>query len=295
MSGIPSAGDSPSAVSVVIAAHNEEAVIGATLAALLAQSAAQPMEIIVSANGCSDGTATVARRAGVTVIDRPEPGKTGALNAAEQVATGFPRVYLDADIVVPAGGVTALTNLLARGDILAAVPGRKVNTAGRPWPVRAYFAINERLPVFQHSLFGRGMIALSEAGRDRFGAFPEVIADDLFLDGQFSEAEKAQADDVEVIIEAPHTTRDLLRRLVRVRRGSAQLRAMNADGRINVPIRPSDRWSWFRDVVLREPVLAPAAVPYVAITVAAGVLARRPAKAGQHWGRDESTRTRSTP
>ena len=37
------------------------------------------------------------------------------------------------------------------------------------------------------------MIALSEEGRARFDAFPTLIADDLFLDSQFSAAEKAEA------------------------------------------------------------------------------------------------------
>lgn len=277
--------------SVVIAAHNEEYVIDATLAALLAQADEQPMEIVVSANGCTDATASVAGRPGVTVIDRAEPGKAGALNAADQIATGFPRIYLDADIVVPDGGIAAIVDLLDSDEqILAVAPRRKMNTVKRPWPVRGYFAINERLPVFRNSLFGRGMIAVSERGRARFDAFPTLIADDLFLDGQFDDSEKRQAGMVEVVVEAPYSTSDLVRRLVRVRRGAAQIRGLAATGEIAARIRPVDRWAWLRDVVWREPRLLGAAVPYLAITVLAAVLARRPAKAGQEWGRDESTR-----
>jgi hypothetical protein len=65
-------------------------------------------------------------------------------------------------------------------------------------------------------------------------------------------------------------TSDLLARLVRVRRGNAQLRAAAASGEVAITVRPSDRWAWLRDVVVQNPWLAPAAVPYVVITAIAG-------------------------
>lgn len=281
-------------VTVVIAAHDEEAVIGRCLDALLRQTDAGTLDVIVSANGCTDATAEVARARGVTVVDRPEPGKAGALNAAEDEATGHPRIYLDADIVVPEGGVAAVVGRLG-GSILAAVPRRRVVTTGRPLAVKGYFAINERLPVFTRGLFGRGMIALSEEGRARFDRFPGLIADDLFLDSLFTDDEKAEAPGVDVFVEAPRTTRALVRRLVRVRRGNAEMRAAAADGDIEVSVRGSDRWSWLRDVVLREPRLVFAAIPYLVITVTAAVLSRRAPKQGGGWGKDESTRTSPRP
>ncbi|MEO7005447.1 MAG: glycosyltransferase family 2 protein [Terrimesophilobacter sp.] len=277
--------------SVVIAAHNEENVIGRCLSALLVQQISAPLEVVVSANGCTDRTVAVATRPGVTVIDSPELGKAAALNAGDEVATEFPRVYLDADIVVPPGGLTAVVERFAKTPHpLAVVPRRRVNTAGRPWPVRAYLSINELLPAFRGGLFGRGMIALSEQGRKRFGAFPTMIADDLFIDSQFSDAEKAEASDVEVIVEAPFTTRGLIRRLVRVRRGNAELRAAATAGLVEVRVRTADRWAWLRDVVRLNPRLIPAVVPYVSITLIAGFLARRRVKTAPGWGRDESTR-----
>ncbi|TFD79426.1 glycosyltransferase family 2 protein [Cryobacterium fucosi] len=277
--------------SIVIAAHNEENVIGRNLDALLDQQTSDPIEVVVSANGCTDRTVFIATRPGIIVIDRPERGKAAAVNAGDRVATGFPRIYLDADILVPPGGIAALIERFAESPhALAVVPRRRLDTAGRPWPVRAYFSINERLPAFRNGLFGRGMIALSEQGRARFDAFPAMIADDLFLDSQFSEAEKAEVSSVEVVVAAPFTTRDLVRRLVRVRRGNAEMRTAAAEGRINGRVRSADRWGWLRDVVLSDPRLLPAAVPYVSITLIAGFLAGRPVRVGEGWGRDESTR-----
>ncbi|TDW29935.1 glycosyltransferase family 2 protein [Cryobacterium psychrophilum] len=277
--------------SIVIAAHNEENVIGHSLDALLAQETHDAIEVVVSANGCTDRTVAMATRAGVIVIDRPEPGKAAALNVGDRAATGFPRIYLDADILVPPGGLAALVRCFAETPhVLAVVPRRRLDTMGRPWTVRAYFSINERLPAFRTGLFGRGLIALSEEGRARFDAFPSMIADDLFLDSQFTVAEKREVRLVEVVVGAPFTTRDLVRRLVRVRRGNAEMRAAAAEGTIDVTVRAADRWAWLHDVVLPNPRLLPAAVPYVLISLIAGLLARRRVSSGEGWGRDDSTR-----
>lgn len=271
-------------VSVVIAAHNEAAVIGRCLDALLGDPA-WPLDLTVVANGCRDDTAAIARdRPGVRVVELAEASKPAALNAGDAVAVGFPRVYLDADIVVSA---TDLHRLAAAIDsdpgILAVVPRRRLVLTGRPLLVRAYFAVNARLPVFAAALFGRGAIALSAAGRARFDRFPDVIADDLFLDSQFSEAEKREMPEVSAAVATPLRTRDLVRRLVRVRAGNAALRASSTG------VRPASRLAWLRQVVVRRPWLAPAAACYVGLTVTAALLARRRSRAGQ-WGRDESSR-----
>lgn len=283
-------------LSIVIAAHNEENVIGRSLDALLAQQVVDSFRVVVSANGCTDQTVLRATRPTVTVIDRPEPGKAEALNAGDRAVTGFPRIYLDADIIVPPGGLAAMMSYFDENPhVLAAVPRRRLDVRGRPWPVRAYFSISERLPAFRTGLFGRGMIALSEEGRSRFGTFPAMIADDLFVDSQFSNAEKAEIGIVEVVVAAPFTTWDLVRRLVRVRRGNAEMRKAAAAGTVEVKVRDADRWAWLRDVVLVDPRLLPAAVPYVVITVFAGLLARRTVPQGAGWGRDETTRGTALP
>ena len=278
-------------VSVVIAAHNEEAVIGECLDALLRQRSDGLFEVVVSANGCTDRTAEVAAARGVRVVERSQPGKVGALNAGEAVVTSFPRIFLDADIVLPDGAIARIVDVVQSSRALAAVPRRRIDTRERPWGVRAYFAINERLPVFDRGLFGRGMITLSEQGRGRFAGFPELIADDLFLDSLFTDAEKTQVSEVEVVVQAPFGVRDLVRRLVRVRRGNAQLQSAAVRAELDVDVRPSDPWAWLRDVVLRDVRLIPAAVPYVFITLCARVLSRREGPTA--WGRDASTRTAS--
>lgn len=276
-------------VSVIIAAHNEAYVLGATLDALIPEAA--DAQIIVAANGCTDDTAHIARsRPGVNVVELPQGGKAGALNAAEATATSFPRVLLDADIIAPPGTLGALVEALQEPGVLAAVPGRNFVTTGRPWPVRAWSTIHTRLPVFREGLFGRGMIALSQEGRARFDKFPLMVADDLFIDSLFDATEKAHLDRHAVRVEAPWSTRELLNRLIRVRRGSAAMRAAARAGDVEAVVRPADRWSFLRDVVVPEPRLAPAGLVYAAITVLAALLARRGPVTNTAWGRGTQAR-----
>jgi glycosyltransferase involved in cell wall biosynthesis len=276
----------------VVAAFNEEAVIGRHLDLLLRGTGAGELDVVVAANGCVDATVEVAQTRGVRVLDLPAAGKAGALNAGDAAATAFPRIYLDADVGVDADGVRALVAALeappADGPAaLVAVPDRELVTTGRPWPVRSYYAVQSRLPAAQTGLFGRGMIAVSERGRARFDAFPEAVADDLFLDGVFGLDERVVVASVRTRVETPRTTRDLVRRLTRVRRGNAELRAAAERG--EVPrVRPASRTSWLRDVVVRQPRLAPAGVVFAVLTLVAELRARRPARG---WEVDASTRT----
>lgn len=283
-----SSGSPANLCSVVIAAHNEAATVGACLDALLPAGADPVPEVVVVANGCADETAEAAKRPGVKVITLPEPGKARALNIGEAAASVFPRLFLDADVVLPDGALAALVAGLRSPGVLAVTPARYVDVTGRPWPVRAYQAVNARLPAFDDALYGRGTIMLSEEGRRRFERFPDVLADDLFLDSCFVASEKRQIDEVTVRLEAPRTTSALVRRLVRVRRGNSALRETAVtDGPQRV--RSSRRWSWLRDVAIPNPRLIPHAVVYAAITAIAAVTARvRPGS--RSWGQDATTR-----
>jgi glycosyltransferase involved in cell wall biosynthesis len=270
---------------VVIAAHNEAAVLGRCLRGLLDGVTPGEFEVVVVANGCTDDTAGVARAVpGVTVLELPVASKPAALNAGDAAATAFPRIYLDADITLRAADVRALAGALDGPGVLAAAPRRVLDTGGRPLLVRAYFAVNGRLPAFRGSLFGRGAVAVSAVGRARFDVFPDVVADDLFLDSLFGAAEKREVEAVTSVVATPRRTADLLRRLRRVRAGNAALRVVDDQ------VRPARRASWLVDVVLPRPWLFPAGVCYAALSLVAGLGARRSASRGV-WGRDESSRT----
>lgn len=272
--------------SVVIAAYNEGRVIGRCLDALLADSAGR-LEVVVAANGCRDDTVDQARRPGVVVLDLPRPGKPAALNAAERRVSTFPRVYLDADMQLTARDLDRLAAALddrvaGEGTPLAAAPRREVDTTGSAFVVRQYHRALGLHPAYRHSLFGRGVVMLSERGRTRFDEFPEVLADDFFLDSLFGPDEKVVVADVVSVVGAPSSTRVLLRRLARVRRGNRELRVSASAG---AAARPAEGLGWLLAAVRRDPRLLPAAVTYVLVTIYAELAARW---GGSSWGHDQS-------
>jgi hypothetical protein len=278
-------------ITVIMPAFNEEEGIGTVLRAMTeSPHFGADVEIIVAANGCTDGTVAVARSCGVRVLEIDIPSKIAALNAADEIATGDVRIYLDADIVAPVELLRELATVIAEPGVEAAAPRPVIDTSDSSWPVRSYYAINARLPVFKGRLFGRGLIAISAAARARFAHFPDIIADDMFLDAVVRSEEKRDVD-LPVRVVAPRRTGELIRRVARSRAGNAEFwHFVRTDPRgaelALDPVPGSSPWSWLRQVVRTSPRLIPAAFCYLAITVAAELRRRSPGwNVRSGWGR----------
>ncbi|WNI14405.1 glycosyltransferase [Actinacidiphila sp. ITFR-21] len=301
--------------SIVIPAHNEERVIGRLLDALTSDycsesgdpAAGQPPDIVVVCNGCTDDTAKVAGvRPGVRVVEIPVPSKHVALRTGDEHARGFPRLYVDADVVLGAGDVTALTDALAGAPgLLAAAPERELPMTGCDWRVRAYYRVWTRLPAVREGLFGRGVIAVTEKGYDRLAALPPLMADDLAASLAFAPGERTVVAAARVVVRPPRTWADLVRRRIRAAVSTAQLEHRQArSAGVGEPrpegapeqdaAPPSARTSTgdLRTLLRREPGL----LPSVAVFLAAAVTARRRAAKTIRdqdfgtWLRDESSR-----
>jgi hypothetical protein len=207
--------------SVAIPAHNEEAVIGRCLNALFDGVDPAQFEVAVVCNGCSDATADVARASGwpVHVFELEEASKPMALRLADRALRAFPRLYLDADVVVSGRSVLAVFDRLSFGDVLAARPPIAYDAQRSSVMVRRYFRARSHLPAVLGSLWGAGVYALSREGRSRFALYPDVIAEDLFVDRLFSRDEIEIVDCEPVRVTAPRTTSDLIRITTRAQRG----------------------------------------------------------------------------
>ena len=99
-------------VSVIIAAHDEAASIGARLDNLVADSARPDgLEVIVASDGSTDATndivASYADR-GVVLVALPRVGKADALNAAVTASTGEILVFTDANTRFAPDAIDAL-------------------------------------------------------------------------------------------------------------------------------------------------------------------------------------------
>lgn len=103
---------------ILMPAHNEEAVIEATLATLMPQLRAAD-RLIVVADNCSDATAAIARQAGATVLERSNNelrGKGYALDFGLRHLSADPPdvlIMVDADCQVHEGAIDAIADLAA--------------------------------------------------------------------------------------------------------------------------------------------------------------------------------------
>ncbi|MFC7590555.1 glycosyltransferase [Nonomuraea antimicrobica] len=274
-------------MSVVIPAHNEAKVIGRLLDGLLREAAPGEFDVVVVANGCTDDTAGVAGSYAVRVLTTPVPSKREALRMGDAAARGYPRLYVDADIELSTDSARALTAVLAApGGPLAAAPERELALAGRPWPIRAYYAIWTRLPHVRAGLFGRGVIAVNDAGNARIRALPPAMADDLAASLAFSAGERAVVTGARAVIQTPRTFADLLRRRVRAMTSVSELEQSTATAGERTGARD------LLAIVAREPRLVGAAAVFAAVAVLARRRAARAIRAGDYttWLRDESSR-----
>jgi len=188
-------------ISLIIPACNEEACISTCLDHIMRQrgldNLIQPVEIIVAANGCSDGTLRLARnyterfrQLGLIfdVIDIQLPSKTVAINVAERQASYKSRAYLDADTCL---GPTCIASIIDATRTLDPVfISSCLRISPNPSAIsRAYGRALLRLPHFSSGRTGAGFYAVNEAGRSRWDRLPEIISDDMFVRWHFKDEE----------------------------------------------------------------------------------------------------------
>ncbi|RMH59683.1 MAG: glycosyltransferase [Candidatus Hydrogenedentota bacterium] len=124
-------------VTVLIAAHNEEVVIGGRVRNLEAQQTERKMEIIVISDGSTDATAERARAAGAIVVEQDRAGKVAALEKGVELSRGEAIVITDANTVFEPDVVEALVDRLedervgiAAGDLRYSNAEESASSAG---------------------------------------------------------------------------------------------------------------------------------------------------------------------
>ncbi|GAW36130.1 putative glycosyltransferase EpsJ [Roseovarius sp. A-2] len=270
-------------LSVIVPAHNEAGLIGACLRALFAS---QPVpggaEVIVVANGCTDGTAAeahacteaaMARGWHLLVLERAQGGKPGALNTGEAMARGRVLAYLDADVIVSPALCVELVQVLDR-DAAAYASGRVVIPTPASAFSRAYARFYCQVPFFHHGVPGCGLFAMNRAARARWGEWPAIISDDTFARLHFVTAER-------IVVPAPYDWPIVegFGALVRVRRrqdaGVSEIRRLYPALPANDDPRPSGP-GWVIRAGLRAPL---GFVAYVVVALATRL------RRGKGWAR----------
>ncbi len=271
--------------SVIIPAHNEGTVISRMLDSLRDLIDTGDAEVVVAANGCTDDTATKARSVpGITVLELTEASKTAALNAADSCASAWPRLYLDADVTITSAAIRDTLAYLAEGRTLVARPTMMHDTTASSAVVRAYYRARGRIPEMNGHLWGAGAYAMTRSAHERLQSFPDVTADDFYVDTLFLSNEKAIVETQPVIVYAPHRREDLLRIMRRSYRGNRELMATGQLTRDECTTK-GVAIQLFRTI--RGPISFIDALIYASVAIEAR---RTSARATSTWERDESSR-----
>jgi glycosyltransferase involved in cell wall biosynthesis len=106
-------------LSFIIPAHNEERLLGATLASI--HAAARPTglayEIVVADDASTDGTVAVAERGGARVVPVSHRKISATRNSGARAARGDRLIFVDADTQVDEGVVRAALAAMDRGAV----------------------------------------------------------------------------------------------------------------------------------------------------------------------------------
>jgi len=176
-------------VSVVIAAHNEAAVIGTRLDNLLALDYPRDqLEIVIVSDGSTDATdeivAGYADR-GIRLLAPGRVGKGAALEAAVAASTGDILVFSDANSHYAADAIRALVRPFADPDV-GGVAGNQVylregESDGTAVGERGYWDFDRLLKRAQSAAGSvtNGTGAIYAIRREHFGPIPEGVTDDM--------------------------------------------------------------------------------------------------------------------
>lgn len=280
---------------VIVPAHNEEAVIARCLKTILAGAPAGAMQIIVAANGCTDRTVAIARETcpDALVLDLPVGSKTAAINAANREAVHFPRIYVDADVECGFSSLAALAQVLREPGVMTAAPAIRMDLSRSNFLMKAYYRAWSRQPYAKAGKGGAGCYGLSAEALASVGEFPPIIGDDIWIHTRFPDEVKRyiSQDDtgrpVFSVVFPPRTAREQIRVEARRQNGNAEVRRLypspyfanaNQGGGLSAALKsgtgPIDLLIFF-------------AIKFAARTLASW---NRKRGQGQAWARDMSTR-----
>ena len=223
-------------VSVCIPAHNEENTIGATIESILTQRGVCIDEVIVCANGCTDGTARVVttlaqRDPRVRLLTLGSRGKPGAWNALMDAAINDHVLFGDGDVIFGPDTTRRLLKTLhgapalivAAGTTVPALPG---DSRRHRWTIPPR-DMNGSIP-------GRCYLARKSSMKSRLGerGYPEmprqIINEDSWLTLALGRGRWTLVPEATVAYCYPRY-RDLLAIEKRSLRGKRQFRAYFAD------------------------------------------------------------------
>ncbi len=265
-------------VTIIVPAYNEETCLGQTIEALL--EADYPYkEIIVVDDGSTDKTYDIATRykgEGVTVLRRPNGGKTAALNYGLLFAQGEIVAIIDADSLVNRGALKEMVRRFEDQRVSAVASNVKVfnrhNLLTKCQAIEYIIGIN----IYRRAFDVFGAVPCIPGC---LGAFrKEVLAgvgfyDPSTLTEDFDSTVKVlkakgsvRVCDARVDTQAPETLIDLYRQRLRWYRGNLQTIIRHKDAFAN------PRFGWLHKLVFPVQFLSLSLIPMLSIVALASAI-----------------------
>jgi glycosyltransferase involved in cell wall biosynthesis len=221
-------------ISIIIPAHDEEAVLPQCLASLAEQDVDASVQVIVAANGCTDRTVAVAHEWAAAleargflyeVIDIGAPSKAAALNAGDRAARPGHRVYLDADVTLSRNALSSVLRAFeADPGLLFCSP--RLQAVATTYAAGVYARVWAELPYVKDEVIGAGCYVVRDSARDRWATFPDIVADDKFARLHFDRAERRVIEESQFSVHLPVGIVELVRVRSRWIRANRELRAL---------------------------------------------------------------------
>lgn len=176
------------AVTVVIAAHDEEAVIADKVRNVLALDyPADALQVVVASDGSSDATVSSVRAIGdprVDVLDLPRTGKAGALQAGVAAARHDVLVFTDANSMFDRGSLRALVRPFADATV-GGVAGNQVylGSASDGAGEQAHWNLDRRLKLAESTVGNvvSATGALYAIRRAHWAGVVDGVTDDFYI------------------------------------------------------------------------------------------------------------------
>lgn len=264
-------------ISVIVPAHDEASVLGHCLASLAAQDVDAAVQVLVVPNGCSDDTAAVARSHAAVlaqrgfelrVIEIDAASKPAALNAGDRAARFGHRCYLDADVTLSPNALASVMRAFA-ADSRLQFCSPQMRAEATTYTSRVYARVWGELPYVKAEVIGAGCYVVRAEGRGRWGAFPDIVADDKFARLHFERSERRVLDDARFVVHLPVGVLELIRVRSRWIRANRELRR-----RFPALARTDKRrFGGSPRFILRNPALWKDLVPFSAVYLAAEIRA----------------------
>ena len=219
--------------SVVIPAYNEANGIERCIRAVL-RDGIEDLVVVVVPNACRDDTAARARSFGASVLvaETAQGGKTNAINLGERTLREhgrdlFPRLFLDGDIELEAGTLRALFAAAAATGTRVVAAQPRFDAARSDFLSRCFYDADRFNPYHLTTApNGGGTYCVNAESRARWGEFPNIIADDSFVERHFAASERKTLLGSYSIVRVPRTYAALRGVSARKREGACELEAI---------------------------------------------------------------------